>query len=188
MTIPERSHYNQWGGLKQAQASWSDRMTRYRSLLQALTDMLSTLVSAIHALYLQLKWMREDLFVCILFTFWHDMQTWQFQFRQPQTTLAQYLDTQMLLGQDVTCLFSLLYPCPGDKSVSFLSFWWVADCTMVVQTCPTQTMCWKRIAIFLAVDRNRQILSVGLVQMRTLTLHYPQMSLKVDCAKIYIYY
>ncbi len=140
-------------------------MTCYRSLLQALTDMLSTYftpVSAMPALYIQLKWMREDLFVCGLFTFWHDMQTWQFQFRQPQTTSAQYLDTQMLLGQDVTCLFSLLYPCPGDKSVSFWSFRWVADCTIVVPTCPTQTMCCKRIALFLAVaeDRNRQILSV----------------------------
>ena len=85
-----------------------------------------TLESAFHTLYLQLKWIRWDLFVRALFTFWFDMQTWQFQYRQPQTVSAQYLDTRMLLGQDVTCLFSQLYPCPGDKSALclFRDFGW----------------------------------------------------------------
>lgn len=163
MTIPGRWQYNQWGGLQQTQAPRRDRLTCCHSILLARTDTLSkffTLVSAIHALYLQLKWMRGDLFV---WGFFDMTQTWQFQFKLLQTVSAQYKSRHMLLGQDVTCYFSLLYPCPGDKSVSFLSFWWVADCAIVVPTCQAclaQTLCCKCICLLLALDKNRQILRV----------------------------
>lgn len=96
--------------------------------------------------------MDERRFICLGF-FWHDTPTWQFQFKLLQTVSAQCKSRHMLLGQDVTCYFSLLYPCPGDKSVSFLSFWWVADCTIVVPTCQAclaQTLCCTCICLLLA--------------------------------------
>lgn len=113
-----------------------------------------TMVSAIHAFYLQFKWM---IFICLWFVYF---LTWHTDLKVPVSTASNRLGT--VFGHTnavgtLTCLFSLLFPCPRDKPVSFLSFWWVADCTIVVPTChgcPAQTLCCKCICS-LALGRNR---------------------------------
>lgn len=172
--MPGCCNYNQWGSLKQAQASWSDRMMYYCTFLQALTDMLSTfftLVSAIHTLYFQLKWMRGDLFI-----FWHDMQTWQFQFMPPQSASAHTYAIRTRCRIFVSSTLFLLWRLASVIFVILVGSWLHnSDANLPVVPCSiyllTFSIRWE------TSPQGRDLHSHS-------RWHSTSMSLEVDCAQI----
>lgn len=130
-----------------------------------------TLVSAIHTLYFQLKWMRGDLFI-----FWHDMQTWQFQFMPPQSASAHTYAIRTRCRIFVSSTLFLLWRLASVIFVILVGSWLHnSDANLPVVPCSiyllTFSIRWE------TSPQGRDLHSHS-------RWHSTSMSLEVDCAQI----